>query len=734
MAIKKKRTQRKIKNNNHFVDAVLNIFLAAPFTSYNYKQISHALGISDNASRQLVKNLINDLLKSNILVEGKPGKYTLHPEYIKEQAHKNLITGTVDMKQTGKAYIISDELDEDIFIAANNTNRSLNGDLVKVQLFPKRKGRKTEGRITEIIKRKKTQFVGTLEIVKDYGFVVPDNTSIPVDIFIPTEKRKNGKSGQKVIAKITDWPKHANNPFGEITTVLGKPGNNNVEMNAILAEVEFPLRFPDKVLQEASKISDKIGTLEIQKRRDFRKIFTCTIDPQDAKDFDDALSLKKLPNGNWEVGIHIADVSHYVKENTAMDREAYERGTSIYLADRVIPMLPEKLSNNVCSLKPNEDKLCYSVVFTMNENAEIENQWFGKSIIHSDRRFNYDEVQEIIEKGKGDYSSEILILNKLALLLREDRYKKGSISFKSKEVRFMLDEQSKPVDIYIREQKESNMLVEDFMLLANRSVAAFIGKTKGRQTPKTFIYRIHDNPNPDKLEVFAEFVKKLGYNINISTRKATINSMNNLFREVEGKGEENLIETIAIRTMSKAVYSTENIGHYGLAFRYYTHFTSPIRRYPDLMVHRMLDHYLNGGESLNAHEFENKCKHSSDMEKRALEAERASIKYKQAEFMMDKIGQEFDGLISGVSKWGIFVELKETKCEGMISLKNLDDDFYYLDEDNYRVAGHNYGKEYKLGDEVKIVVKKVDINKKQMDFKLLTSSMGHPRFFSSNFC
>jgi ribonuclease R len=715
---KKKKAKKSIVSGNSFAATVLGVFTQNPYKAYNFRQLSSELGVSDKVSKQMVNQILAKLADSDEIVEMNRGKYKLNPENI-NAIGTNTITGIVDMKQTGKAYIMTSELAEDVFIAASNTYHALHGDKVKVRLFPARKGRKTEGKIVEIIERGKKQFVGIVEVSKNYAFLVPDDTNIPVDIFIPLTNLKGAQNGNKAIAIITDWPEHSKNPFGEITEVLGKPGEHEVEMKSILADFDFPVRFPENVLKEADRIPTEISEKEIRSRKDFREVFTITIDPQDAKDFDDAVSLRKMDNGNWEVGIHIADVSHYVKPGTIIDKEAFERGTSIYLVDRVIPMLPEKLSNEVCSLKANEDKLCYAAVFEMTAEAEVLNEWFGRTIINSDYRYNYEEVQEILEGKFDQFRENLLVLNDLAKKLRDERFKKGSIAFSSQEVKFILDENGKPTGAYIKEQKDSNRLIEDFMLLANRKVAEKIGKKQGRHEPKTFVYRIHDVPNPEKLQTFSEFVSKLGYKLNLGSRKSISFSLNQLFEQIKGKGEENMIESIAVRTMAKAEYSISNIGHYGLAFQYYTHFTSPIRRYPDLMVHRLLDLYLADAPDVNPVEYKEKCKHSSEMERKALMAERASIKYKQAEYLLDKIGQEFSGLISGVSKWGIFVELDGNKCEGLVSLKYLDDDFYYLDEENYRVIGHQFGKEYKLGDTIRIRVKKIDLAKKQMDFELV---------------
>lgn len=719
MAKKKKSTGSK----RTFTNTILSIFGDQPYKSFNYKQIAKLLGVKDKAGIDLIEKILRELLADGKLREERPYRFVLSKEMLADIGGKSkTITGKVDLKSTGKAYIIQEGEGEDIFIAANNTGQALHHDLVRVMLFPKRKNRKTEGQIVEVLSRTKTDYVGVLTLSREFGFVVPDSKNMPMDIFIPKSALNKAQNGDKVIVRIGDWPEQSKNPFGEVVRVLGKPGDNNVEMQAILAEHNYPLQFPTAVEKEAAAITEKISAAEMARRKDFRAVFTITIDPADAKDFDDAISLRKLESGNWEVGVHIADVSHYVQPGKAIDEEAKERGTSVYLVDRVIPMLPEKLSNDVCSLRPNEDKRCFSAVFELNEEAEVLNEWIGKTMIRSNRRYAYNEVQAVIEGGEGEFKEEILVLHQLAEKLRAKRMDNGSINFYSEEVKFILDKNAKPIDTFVMVQKESHKLIEDFMLLANRRVAEKIGKTKGRK-PKTFVYRVHDEPNPEKLNVFVQMVSRLGYSMNISNRQKLVKSYNNLFKAVEGKGEKNLIETVAIRTMAKAEYSTENIGHYGLAFPFYTHFTSPIRRYPDLLVHRLLERYLiENKPSASAEVYEEMCKHASEMERRAAEMERESVKYKQAEYLSDKIGKTFDGLISGVSKYGLFVELKTSKCEGLVRYTDMPGDYYYLDEENFRVIGQEHGKTFRLGDSVNIKVKKVDLSKKQMDFELMDIS------------
>jgi ribonuclease R len=716
---KKSSAVNKEKDQN-LPDLVLSVYRQNPFSSFNYKQVSARLGIGDRQGRDRVRLAVENLYLADELVISKRGKYQVNTksESFKRESSRE-VTGRIDMKQTGKAYLIPEDGSDDIFIDAANTGHALHGDTVRVSLFPMRRGHKREGKVAEVLKRHKKQFAGVIEVGRNFAFLISDNPSVTVQLLIQKDDLGGATNGDKVVAVITDWPEHSGNPLGKVIRVLGKPGETLVEMQAILAEYDFPLSFSSSAEEEAASIPAVIPEAEIMKRRDFREVFTITVDPEDAKDFDDAVSLREEGEGLWEVGVHIADVSHYVKKGSAIDREAFERGTSVYMVHRTIPMLPEKLSNELCSLQPNRDKLCFSAVFLMDLQGKIHSEWFGKTVIHSFRRFAYEEVQKVIESGSGEFSKEIGILNHLATKLREERFKKGSFNFETQEVRFRMDENGRPTGIYLREMKDANRLIEDFMLLANRKVAEWVGKHKPGSKAKTFVYRVHDKPNPEKLEAFEQLVRRLGHSLKLSTKKSLAHSFNQLFSDIRGTGTENMIETVAIRTMSKAVYTTKNIGHYGLAFPWYTHFTSPIRRYPDLMVHRLFMDYLEGKPSVPEADYEMQCEHASEMERRAADAERASVKYKQAEYMLDKIGQEFDALISGVSKWGIFAEIKGTKCEGMIRMRDLGDDYYYLDEENFRVIGQRYGQVYKLGDPVRIRVRKIDLAKKQMDYILV---------------
>ena len=692
---------------------ITDVFEKSGNKPLNYKQVAAKLNLHDDESRGLILDILQEETKKGILNEPEKGKFIL-------KQLKTFVSGKVDMTSDGSAYIVSeDEFEEDIYVAPRKLSNALNGDIVKVYVYAKNKGRKKDGEVVEILQRAKMDFTGIINLSDRFAFFIPDDRKMLHDIFIPIDSLKGAKDKDKAIARIVDWPEDAKNPIGEITHVLGKQGENNAEMNAILADYGFPLAFPDEVEKQAEAIQEIILAKEIAKRRDFRKILTFTIDPADAKDFDDAISFRKLDNGNIEVGVHIADVSHYVKQGTALDKEAFERGTSVYLVDRVIPMLPERLSNGLCSLRPNEDKLCFSAVFELDQEANVVEQWFGKTIIHSDTRFSYEDAQEVLENKTGKHSEELLKLNELAYILRERKFKHGAISFESVEVKFNLDEHGKPLGVYVKERKDAHKLIEDYMLLANKKVAEFIAK-KGKGKQKlTFVYRSHDSPKEDALLSFSQFALKFGYKIDISSGRETAKSLNFLMADVEGKKEQNVLTKLAIRSMAKAVYTTKKHSHYGLAFDYYTHFTSPIRRYPDVMVHRLLELYLAGAKSVSEDEYEKFSMHSSQMEKKAADAERASVKYKQAEFLQNNVGMEYIGIISGLTEWGMYVEIIENKCEGMIRLRDLNDDFYVLDEKNYCIIGQRRKKKYQLGDEVKIIVKKVDLAKRQIDFSLV---------------
>ena len=734
---RRKKSKKKSSTSN-LTQSILTALRKQNSKPLNYKQIASILGVRDSSSRNLIIKKIKKLQSEEKIEEVSRGKYII-------KASKNYYTGIADVTARGQAYIVIEELEEDIFVNQKNINHALDGDIVEVYIFKRNRGGKPEGEITKILERKKTDFVGVIQIQERFAFVECQDTKMYTDIFISKENINNAKNGDKVLVQIENWPEKAGSPYGKVLKILGKPGEHNTEIHSILAQFGLPYEFEKEVEDYANSIDTTIKEVEIKKRRDMRSDLTFTIDPKDAKDFDDALSFKDLKDGTYEIGIHIADVSHYLTPGTILDDEAYERATSVYLVDRVVPMLPEVLSNNACSLRPNEEKFTFSAVFKINNKAEIINQWFGRTVTYSDARFAYEEAQFIIEKEtinkgktvnipsgisitgkpyevKNKINKAILKLNELAKILRKKRMKNGAISFDKVEVKFHLDKDNNPEGVYFKESKDANKLIEEFMLLANRSVAEFIGK---QSTKKTFIYRVHDEPDDEKIAALQNIIRQFGYKIDTRDRKTTSNSLNTLLKDVQGKKEQNLVDTLAIRSMSKALYTTQNIGHYGLAFDYYTHFTSPIRRYPDVMVHRLLQFYLDQETSANKEQFEEKCRHSSEMESLAAQAERASIKYMQVKYMHDHQDQNFLGVISGVTDWGIYVEIINNKCEGMVRLQEMKDDHYTFHKEEFAAVGDRTKNSYQLGDEVYVQVKNADLVRKQLDFKML----GHKKEF-----
>ena len=731
---KKKKSSNKTTS---LTSSILAIFKKEKNKTFNYKQIAAILNVNDASSRNQIIKTLHKLLVKKEIEEVERGKYraVINTQYY---------TGVLDLSGRGSGYIISEEFDDDIFVASNNLNKALDGDQVEFYLYKRRKSGRLEGEIVNIVKRAKNDYVGVIQLQKNFAFVIPDSNKMHRDIFVPINKTLNAEDGDKVLVQLEDWPEKADSPYGKVIKVLGKPGEHSTEIHAILADYGLPAEFPPEVEAFANQIDTSINKDEIAKRKDLRDTLTFTIDPKDAKDFDDALSFKILENGHYEVGIHIADVSHYLQPNTILDEEAYERATSIYLVDRVVPMLPEILSNNACSLRPNEEKFTFSAIFELNQKAEVKQQWFGRTVTHSDARFAYEEAQAIIENNpnsdvlnlggintiipkevsltgneyqtKPEIAQAVLILDNLAKKMRSKRMASGAISFDKVEVKFNLDESNNPVGIYAKTSKDSNKLIEEFMLLANKKVAEFIGKQKPE---KTFVYRIHDEPDDSKLAALQNIVGRFGHKLNFQDKKTTAASLNKLLTVVVGTKEQNLVDTLTIRSMSKAEYSTQNIGHYGLAFDYYSHFTSPIRRYPDVMTHRLLQHYLDGGKSPSSAVYEEKCQHCSNMEYLATKAERDSIKYMQIRFMQDHQDQPFVGVISGVTDWGIYVEIIENKCEGMVRLQDLKDDHYIFDQQEYAVIGRKAKHMYQLGDEVVVKVKNADLVKKHLDFELL---------------
>ena len=713
MAKKKEKKAGKRMKKKELATTLMDFFHTRQEEVISLKYLFAELHLTTHPLKMLCMDILADMLTDDYITEVDKNKYKLNNHGIE-------MTGTFQRKSNGKNSFIPEGGGDPIFVAERNSAHAMNNDKVKIAFFAKRKNHDAEGEVIEILERANDTFVGTLQVEKSYAFLVTENRTLANDIFIPRDKLKGGKTGDKAVVKVIEWPDKAKNPIGQVLDILGKAGDNTTEMHAILAEFGLPYVYPQAVEKAADKIPAEISEEEIAKREDFRKVTTFTIDPKDAKDFDDALSIRKLKDNLWEVGVHIADVTHYVKEGSIIDKEAEKRATSVYLVDRTIPMLPERLCNFLCSLRPHEEKLAFSVIFDITEKGEVKNSRIVHTIIYSDRRFTYEEAQQIIETREGDFKEEVLMMDTIAKALRERRFAAGAINFDRYEVKFEIDEKGKPVSVYFKESKDANKLVEEFMLLANRTVAEKIGRVPKGKKAKVLPYRIHDLPDPEKLDNLSQFIARFGYKLRTSGTKTDISkSINHLLDDIQGKKEENLIETVSIRAMQKARYSTHNIGHYGLTFDYYTHFTSPIRRFPDMMVHRLVTKYLDGGRSVSESKYEDLCDHSSNMEQIAANAERASVKYKQVEFMSERLGQTYDGVISGVTEWGLYVELNENKCEGMIPMRDLDDDYYEFDEKNYCLRGRRKNKTFSLGDAITIKVARANLEKKQLDFALM---------------
>lgn len=717
---------RNKKTSTGRIRTDVDSFIAAKSKStFNYRQVAQAIGQESNAAMRIIALYLAELAFDGHIIETAPGLYLITPSRTVKAE------GIFVRRSNGNNSVITDNDSEEIRVAERNSMHALNGDRVEVSIAARVKGKEPEAEVTRIIEKKDQTFIGTVKVDKHIAYLLTDSKYLANDIYIPRQRLKGATNGDKVIVRITDWPDDAKNPQGEVVDVLGKTGQNTTEMHAILAEFGLPYRYPEAVEKAADKIDAGITDEEVAAREDMRGTVTFTIDPRDAKDFDDALSFRRLKNGHVEVGVHIADVTHYVKPGSIIEREAEDRATSVYLVDRTIPMLPEHLSNGICSLRPDEDKLTFSVIFEMDSNARVLDSRIVRTVIRSDRRFTYEEAQEVIETGKGDFADEILTLDKLAKQLRKNRYDNGSVDFDRVEVRFDIDENGHPTSVFFKESKDANKLIEEFMLLANRTVAAVIGVVPKKKKAKAFVYRVHDKPDEQRLNDLSNLARTFGYKLRTTGTPLEINrSLNKMLVDLKGKGEENFLSTLAIRSMAKAIYTTENIGHYGLGFEYYTHFTSPIRRYPDMMVHRLLERYLKGSRSVNIDKLEEECKHSSDMEQLAAGAERASIKYKQVEYMSDHIGEVFDGVISGVTEWGLYIELEENKCEGLVPVRDLADDYYDFDERNYCLVGRKYNTRYRLGDKITVQVARADIQKRQLDF-VVVDEKNPPRSLDS---